>query len=217
VEVGKKALEGASTQMLRVFESSWKISEEGVLEEQQTWLRFVQLNVRPASLEQLMPTLKEQFQNLFHGSFPKDRKIRKTGKGKRRIGGTNAQATCRLQTKRGLAGPVITVTAEWSVHGLRTEGKSGVEETHTLGMPPTNDDECIFTSVTKCHTKSTRSHAPARVPTRAAAPRARRPRAATNRRAAPPHHATASRSTAFCPTAFHAHSRTRLNPNSDHI
>jgi hypothetical protein len=30
-------------------------------------------------------------------------------------------------------GPVITVTAQWSGHGLGEPKKSGVEETHTLG------------------------------------------------------------------------------------
>ena len=60
----------------------------------------------------------------------------------------------RQKEKTGSCGPVITVTAEWSVHGFAEPKKSSEEETLTLGTLTTNNDESIFTTVTKCHKKA---------------------------------------------------------------
>ena len=103
-------------------------------------------------------------------------------------------ASLSNKEKTGSCGPVITVTAEWSVHGFAEPKKSSEEETHTLETLTTNDDESIFTTVTKCHKKA---HTHALPPALPLTPRAK-PFTLTGRR--PPRCPNAARA-----AAHHAH------------
>ena len=56
--------------------------------------------------------------------------------------------------KAGSCGPVITVTAEWSVHGFAgTEEEQCGGNSHPQRLTANNDAR-IFTQVTKCHKKA---------------------------------------------------------------
>jgi hypothetical protein len=132
-------------------------------------------------------------------------------------------ASLSNKEKTGSCGPVITVTAEWSVHGFAEPKKSSEEETHTLETLTTNDDESIFTTVTKCHKKGTHSRAPTRAPTDA--PRQtlhahRPPPAALPQRRSPPRTSKCTHSNAprQIPTKgiLPTHDPTRVTATSHH-
>ena len=158
-------------------------------------------------------------------------------KGKGRTDGTEIKETNRTtqrttslwgKEKAGSCGPVITVTAEWSVHGFAgTEEEQCGGNSHPQRLTPNNDAR-IFTQVHKVLQKVTHSRAPARAPTDAprapnpGAPRRRRRRAATTPQHMPPtthgthsnphsNHNDKSPTKGFCPHMATCHSMSHIH------
>ena len=100
----------------------------------------------------------------------------------------HASLSLLRKEKAGSCGPVITVTAEWSVHGFAgTEEEQCGGNSHPQRLTP-NDDARIFTQVTKCHKKAHTHALPPALPLTHLAPNPWHPSAPRRRAATTPPH-----------------------------
>ena len=138
---------------------------------QPVWQRYVLPGVRPTEWPQhrLIPGNEECSRDFLpskekeEAGEPRGRQQRKR---KRKTIEPRNKPLLFTQRKAGPCGPVITVTAEWSVHGFAGTEKRAVwrKLTPSRRRQRTTMKACLFT-VTKCHKNAQSHRAPTCAPT----------------------------------------------------